>query len=165
MGQRCDLRMTRPRLVGVCFGVLLAVAAVMALLSYLTVRRFKTMLMQAKVEQTRSRQHVFNHFKHSLPYTQLQWPGFVIGNSWQEIIGQLKQTRSCDSSTKSEGGTGSSGNKHARITFLCFLCVDIVIADLITLMSFRLVFGEGPGRALRTRWITPPSPARMNYYT
>ncbi|RXN30549.1 partner and localizer of BRCA2 [Labeo rohita] len=54
MGQRCDLRMTRPRLVGVCFGVLLAVAAVMALLSYLTVRRFKTMLMQAKVEQTRS---------------------------------------------------------------------------------------------------------------
>ncbi|KAL0204180.1 hypothetical protein M9458_002198, partial [Cirrhinus mrigala] len=54
MGQRCDLHMTRPRLVGVCFGVLLAVAALMALLSYLTVRRFKTMLMQAKVEQTRS---------------------------------------------------------------------------------------------------------------
>ncbi|XP_026115082.1 uncharacterized protein LOC113093692 [Carassius auratus] len=62
MGQRCDFRMTRLRLVGVCFGVLVAVAAVMALLSYLTVRRFKTMLMQAKVEQTRSSYRRFNHF-------------------------------------------------------------------------------------------------------
>uniref|UniRef100_A0A8C1VIM5 Si:ch211-14k19.8 n=1 Tax=Cyprinus carpio TaxID=7962 RepID=A0A8C1VIM5_CYPCA len=62
MGQRCDFRMTRLRLVGVCFGVLIAVAAVMALLSYLTVRRFKTMLMQAKVEQTRSSYRRFNHF-------------------------------------------------------------------------------------------------------
>ncbi|XP_039508850.1 mucin-3A isoform X2 [Pimephales promelas] len=55
MGQRCDLHMTRPRLVGVCFGVLVAVTTVMALLSYLAVRRFKSKLMQAKVEQTRSR--------------------------------------------------------------------------------------------------------------
>jgi len=44
------------------------------------------------------------------------------------------------------------------------VCVDTVIADSITLMSFRLVFGEGPGQALRTRWITLPSPAQMNYY-
>lgn len=68
MGQRCDLHMTRPRLVGVCFGVLLAVAAVMALLSYLAVRRYKSMLMQAKVEQTRSRYHMRNHFKHTLSH-------------------------------------------------------------------------------------------------
>jgi len=69
MGQRCDLHMTRPRLVGVCFGVLVAVTTVMALLSYLAVRRFKSKLMQAKVEQTRSRYHMCNHFKntHSLP--------------------------------------------------------------------------------------------------
>ncbi len=71
MGQRCDLHMTRPRLVGMCFGVLVAVAAVMALLSYLTVRRFKTMLMQAKVEQTRSRYHMFNHFIHTPTHSAL----------------------------------------------------------------------------------------------
>ncbi|XP_073698866.1 uncharacterized protein [Garra rufa] len=76
MGQRCDLRMTRPRLVGVCFGVLVAVAAVMALLSYLTVRRFKTMLMQAKVEQTRSSYRRFNHFDElSARFWGRSWPG------------------------------------------------------------------------------------------
>ncbi|KTF73600.1 hypothetical protein cypCar_00033588 [Cyprinus carpio] len=76
MGQRCDLRMTRPRLVGVCFGVLVAVAAIMALLSYLTVRRFKTMLMQAKVEQTRSSYRRFNHFDElSARFWGRSWPG------------------------------------------------------------------------------------------
>ncbi|XP_016135106.1 uncharacterized threonine-rich GPI-anchored glycoprotein PJ4664.02-like isoform X2 [Sinocyclocheilus grahami] len=76
MGQRCDFRMTRPRLVGVCFGVLVAVAAVMALLSYLTVRRFKTMLMQAKVEQTRSSYRRFNHFDElSARFWGRSWPG------------------------------------------------------------------------------------------
>ncbi|XP_021326786.1 uncharacterized protein si:ch211-14k19.8 isoform X1 [Danio rerio] len=76
MGQRCDLRMTRPRLVGVCFGVLVAVAAVMALLSYLAVRRFKSMLMQAKVEQTRSSYRRFNHFDElSARFWGRSWPG------------------------------------------------------------------------------------------
>ncbi|XP_016105093.1 mucin-12 [Sinocyclocheilus grahami] len=76
MGQRCDLRMTRPRLVGVCFGVLVAVAAIMALLSYLTVRRFKTMIMQAKVEQTRSSYRRFNHFDElSARFWGRSWPG------------------------------------------------------------------------------------------
>lgn len=76
MGQRCDLRMTRPRLVGVCFGVLIAVAAVMALLSYLAVRRFKSMLMQAKVEQTRSSYRRFNHFDElSARFWGRSWPG------------------------------------------------------------------------------------------
>ncbi|XP_055061991.2 uncharacterized protein [Misgurnus anguillicaudatus] len=76
MGQRCDLRMTRPRLVGVCFGVLTAVAAVMALLSYLAVRRYKSMLMQAKVEQTRSSYRRFNHFDElSARFWGRSWPG------------------------------------------------------------------------------------------
>ncbi|KAA0722570.1 hypothetical protein E1301_Tti011945 [Triplophysa tibetana] len=76
MGQRCDLRMTRPRLAGVCFGVLIAVAAVMALLSYLAVRRFKSMLMQAKVEQTRSSYRRFNHFDElSARFWGRSWPG------------------------------------------------------------------------------------------
>ncbi|XP_043097584.1 mucin-4 [Puntigrus tetrazona] len=76
MGQRCDLRMTRTRLVGVCFGVLVVVAAVIVLLSYLTVRRFKTMLMQAKVEQTRSSYRRFNHFDElSARFWGRSWPG------------------------------------------------------------------------------------------
>ncbi|KAF4119032.1 mucin-2 [Onychostoma macrolepis] len=76
MGQRCDLHMTRPRLVGMCFGVLVAVAAVMALLSYLIVRRFKSMLMQAKVEQTRSSYRRFNHFDElSARFWGRSWPG------------------------------------------------------------------------------------------
>ncbi|XP_067298218.1 uncharacterized protein si:ch211-14k19.8 [Pseudorasbora parva] len=76
MGQRCDLRMTHPRLVGVCFGVLVAVAAIMALLSYLTVRRFKSKLMQAKVEQTRSSYRRFNHFDElSARFWGRSWPG------------------------------------------------------------------------------------------
>ncbi|XP_030634896.1 mucin-17 [Chanos chanos] len=62
MGPRCDFRMTRQRLVGVCFGVLFAVAVLMALLSYLAVRRFKSMLIQAKVDQTQSSYRRFNHF-------------------------------------------------------------------------------------------------------
>ncbi|KAK7166684.1 hypothetical protein R3I93_006444 [Phoxinus phoxinus] len=76
MGQRCDLHMTRPRLVGVCFGVLVAVTTVMALLSYLAVRRFKSKLMQAKVEQTRSSYRRFNHFDElSARFWGRSWPG------------------------------------------------------------------------------------------
>ncbi|XP_036418528.1 mucin-2 [Colossoma macropomum] len=76
MGQRCDLRMTRQRLVGVCFGVLLAVALLMAILSYLAVRRFKSMLIQAKVDQTRSSYRRFNHFDElSARFWGRSWPG------------------------------------------------------------------------------------------
>ncbi|XP_066515990.1 serine-rich adhesin for platelets isoform X2 [Hoplias malabaricus] len=76
MGQRCDLRMTRQRLVGLCFGVLLAVVLLMAFLSYLAVRRFKSMLMQAKVDQTRSSYRRFNHFDElSARFWGRSWPG------------------------------------------------------------------------------------------
>ncbi|XP_022530631.2 mucin-2 isoform X1 [Astyanax mexicanus] len=76
MGQRCDLRMTRQRLVGVCFAVLLAVALLMAVLCYLVVRRFKTMLVQAKVDQTRSSYRRFNHFDElSARFWGRSWPG------------------------------------------------------------------------------------------
>ncbi|KAL7852934.1 hypothetical protein SRHO_G00187190 [Serrasalmus rhombeus] len=76
MGQRCDLRMTRQRLVGMCFGVLLAVVLLMAILSYLAVRRFKSMLIQAKVDQTRSSYRRFNHFDElSARFWGRSWPG------------------------------------------------------------------------------------------
>lgn len=55
MGQRCDVRMTRARLVGACLAVLLIVVTVIAVLALVAVRRYRTILIQAKVDQTRSR--------------------------------------------------------------------------------------------------------------
>ncbi|KAI1896106.1 hypothetical protein AGOR_G00091400 [Albula goreensis] len=76
MGRRCDLRMTRQRLVGVCLGILLFVALVMAVLCYLAIRRFKAMLIQAKVDQTRSSYRRFNHFDElSGRFWLRSWPG------------------------------------------------------------------------------------------
>lgn len=55
MGQRCDLRMTRARLVGACVAILLVIVTVIGLLAFVAVRRYKAILIQAKVDQTRSR--------------------------------------------------------------------------------------------------------------
>ncbi|KAF7689804.1 hypothetical protein HF521_013157 [Silurus meridionalis] len=76
MGQRCDLRMTRQRLAGVCFGVLAAIAVLMGLLAFLAVQRFKKMLIQAKAEQTQSSYRRFNHFDElSARFWRRSWPG------------------------------------------------------------------------------------------
>ncbi|XP_064178714.1 mucin-19 [Anguilla rostrata] len=76
MGRWCDFRMTRQRLVGVCLGVLFTVAVLMATLSYLIIRRFKAMLIQAKVDQTRSSYRRFNHFDElSSRFWLRSWPG------------------------------------------------------------------------------------------
>ncbi|KAG7315554.1 hypothetical protein KOW79_020420 [Hemibagrus wyckioides] len=76
MGQRCDLRMTRQRLAGVCSGVLAAIAVLMGLLAYLAVQRFKKMLIQAKAEQTQSSYRRFNHFDElSARFWRRSWPG------------------------------------------------------------------------------------------
>lgn len=55
MGQRCDVRMTRARLVGACLAVLLVMVTVVAALAFVAVRRYRAILIQAKVDQTRSR--------------------------------------------------------------------------------------------------------------
>ena len=55
MGQRCDVRMTRARLVGACLAVLLVMLTLVAILALVAVRRYRAMLIQAKVNQTRSR--------------------------------------------------------------------------------------------------------------
>ncbi|KAJ8284055.1 hypothetical protein COCON_G00029050 [Conger conger] len=76
MGRWCDFRMTRQRMVGMCLGVLLFVALLMATLSYLIIRRFKAMLIQAKVDQTRSSYRRFNHFDElSSRFWLRSWPG------------------------------------------------------------------------------------------
>ncbi|XP_071361097.1 uncharacterized protein [Trachinotus anak] len=62
MGQRCDMRMTRVRLVGACLAILLVMVTVIGVLAFLAVRRYRAILIQAKVDQTRSSYRRFNHF-------------------------------------------------------------------------------------------------------
>ncbi|XP_040891094.1 flocculation protein FLO11 [Toxotes jaculatrix] len=62
MGQRCDVRMTRARLVGACLAILLVMVTVIGVLAFVAVRRYRAILIQAKVDQTRSSYRRFNHF-------------------------------------------------------------------------------------------------------
>uniref|UniRef100_A0AAQ5Y0Z9 EGF-like domain-containing protein n=2 Tax=Amphiprion ocellaris TaxID=80972 RepID=A0AAQ5Y0Z9_AMPOC len=62
MGQRCDTRMTRARLVGACLAILLIIVTVIGVLAFVAVRRYRAILIQAKVDQTRSSYRRFNHF-------------------------------------------------------------------------------------------------------
>lgn len=63
MGQRCDLRMTRARLVGACVAILLVIVTVICVLAFVAVRRYKAILIQAKVDQTRSRYAPLDKYK------------------------------------------------------------------------------------------------------
>ena len=47
--------MTRARLVGACLAILLIMVTVIGVLAFVAVRRYKAILIQAKVDQTRSR--------------------------------------------------------------------------------------------------------------
>ncbi|KAM6971853.1 uncharacterized protein FYW47_003999 [Aplochiton taeniatus] len=62
MGRSCDVKMTRARLVGACLAVLVMVVTLIGVLALLAVRRYRAMLIQAKVDQTRSSYRRFNHF-------------------------------------------------------------------------------------------------------
>ncbi|XP_015215667.2 mucin-2 isoform X2 [Lepisosteus oculatus] len=76
MGRRCDYRMTRQRLVGIALGALLSLAGLMAALSCLALRRFKAMLIRAKVDQTRSSYRRFSRFDDlSGRFWAQSWPG------------------------------------------------------------------------------------------
>lgn len=55
MGERCDVRMTRARLIGACLAILLIIVTVIIILAFVAVRRYRAILIQAKVDQTRSR--------------------------------------------------------------------------------------------------------------
>ncbi|XP_061131282.1 uncharacterized protein si:ch211-14k19.8 [Syngnathus typhle] len=62
MGSRCDVRMTRARLVCTCASILVVAVAVIGTLAFVAVRRYRAALIQAKVDQTRSSYRRFNHF-------------------------------------------------------------------------------------------------------
>lgn len=55
MGQKCDMRMTQARLVGACLAILFIMVTVIGVLAFVAVRRYRAILIQAKVDQTRSR--------------------------------------------------------------------------------------------------------------
>ncbi|NWZ45465.1 IMPG2 protein, partial [Brachypodius atriceps] len=54
MGLRCDYRVTQQSLLGMAAGVLLSIILLGAVLAAVAVRRFKTLLLEARAEQTRS---------------------------------------------------------------------------------------------------------------
>ncbi|XP_019397377.1 PREDICTED: uncharacterized protein LOC109314596 [Crocodylus porosus] len=54
MGLRCDYKVTHQGLLGAACGVLLSVALVGAVIAGLVIRRVKTLLLEAKVDQTKS---------------------------------------------------------------------------------------------------------------
>uniref|UniRef100_A0A3Q4H9G6 EGF-like domain-containing protein n=1 Tax=Neolamprologus brichardi TaxID=32507 RepID=A0A3Q4H9G6_NEOBR len=62
MGERCDVRMTRARLIGACLAILLIIVTVIIIVAFVAVRRYRAILIQAKVDQTRSSYRRFNHF-------------------------------------------------------------------------------------------------------
>ncbi|MED6232257.1 hypothetical protein ATANTOWER_025817 [Ataeniobius toweri] len=62
MGQRCDMKMTRARLISASLAILIIIVMVIGVLACLAVRRYRTILIQAKVDQTRSSYCRFNHF-------------------------------------------------------------------------------------------------------
>ncbi|XP_017280942.1 uncharacterized protein si:ch211-14k19.8 [Kryptolebias marmoratus] len=62
MGQRCDMKMTRLRLVGACVTILVIVTTVIGTLAFVAVRHYRAILIQTKVDQTRSSYRRFNHF-------------------------------------------------------------------------------------------------------
>ncbi|XP_051940534.1 uncharacterized protein si:ch211-14k19.8 [Hippocampus zosterae] len=62
MGSRCDVRMTRARLVCTCASVLVLAVALIGALALVAVRRYRAALIRAKVDQTRSSYRRFNHF-------------------------------------------------------------------------------------------------------
>ncbi|XP_077381034.1 uncharacterized protein LOC144020973 [Festucalex cinctus] len=62
MGSRCDVRMTRARLVCTCASILALAVAVIGSLAFVAVRRYRDALIRAKVDQTRSSYRRFNHF-------------------------------------------------------------------------------------------------------
>lgn len=55
MGPRCDHRVTRQSLIAIVFGVVFALALLLAAVAIGVLRRYKVVLIEAEMDQTRSR--------------------------------------------------------------------------------------------------------------
>lgn len=91
MGLRCDYRVTQQSLLGMAAGVLLSIILLGAVLAAVAVRRFKTLLLEARAEQTRSR-----------------WEHGALG-TWAGVCGLREDGHSCLS-----WGLGARGSRESR---------------------------------------------------
>ncbi|XP_059835721.1 interphotoreceptor matrix proteoglycan 2 isoform X1 [Hypanus sabinus] len=81
MGPRCDHRMTNQILVAIAFGVALALLVVLAAVAFLVLRRFKVVLTEAKIDQTRSSYKRFSRFDDFSNQHQSQsWLSFSVNS-------------------------------------------------------------------------------------
>ncbi|XP_069065789.1 mucin-2-like [Pleurodeles waltl] len=62
MGVRCDYRMTQQALLGISCGVILSLVLCISAIAYLAMRRFKALLVETKINQTKSSYRRFSRF-------------------------------------------------------------------------------------------------------
>ncbi|XP_078096447.1 uncharacterized protein vap [Mustelus asterias] len=128
MGPRCDHRMTRQSLVGIAFAVVLSLLLIMGAVAIAVLRRFKILLIEAKVDQTKSSYKRFSRFDDfSNQYQSDPWlnysvssldnPGF--SNSDELIHLQMLDSSYYSCHEESVSGTYSSWRTapHGRSTF------------------------------------------------
>nr|XP_014345406.1 PREDICTED: uncharacterized protein LOC102350191 [Latimeria chalumnae] len=128
MGLRCDYKMTRQGLIGTAFGIILSVILLMGAISYFVIRRLKALLIEAKIDQTKSSYRRFNRFDDiSARYWSQSWlassansldnPAF--SNSEELIHLQMLDDSYC--SCQEESGTISNYSQrntpHVRTVF------------------------------------------------
>ncbi|XP_041063318.1 mucin-17 isoform X1 [Carcharodon carcharias] len=128
MGPRCDHRMTRQNLIGIALGVVLSLLVVITAVAIAILRRFKVLLIEAKIDQTKSSYKRFSRFDDfSNQYQSQSWlnysvssldnPGF--SNSDELIHLQMLDSSYYSCHEESVTGTYSSWRTapHDRSTF------------------------------------------------
>ncbi|XP_060696732.1 mucin-5AC isoform X1 [Hemiscyllium ocellatum] len=81
MGPRCDHRMTRQSLIGIVFGVILSVLLVVTAVAVVVLRRFKILLIEAKIDQTKSSYKRFSQFDDfSSQYHSQSWLNYSVSS-------------------------------------------------------------------------------------
>ncbi|XP_048465668.1 mucin-4 [Rhincodon typus] len=81
MGPRCDHRMTRQSLIGIVFGVILSLLLVMTAVAIIVLRRFKILLIEAKIDQTKSSYKRFSQFDDfSSQYQSQSWLNYSVSS-------------------------------------------------------------------------------------
>ncbi|XP_067859852.1 mucin-2 [Heptranchias perlo] len=81
MGPRCDHKMTQQGLIGIAFGVVLSFVVVMAAVAIAVLRRFKILLIEAKIDQTRSSYRRFSRFDDfSNQYRPQSWFSYSVSS-------------------------------------------------------------------------------------
>ncbi|XP_072415223.1 uncharacterized protein [Chiloscyllium punctatum] len=81
MGPRCDHRMTRQSLIGIVFGVIFSVLLVVTAVAVVVLRRFKILLIEAKIDQTKSSYKRFSQFDDfSSQYHSQSWLNYSVSS-------------------------------------------------------------------------------------